>query len=273
MHDVSETAAWGDQAHAKVFDYLSKMPKCLVKKHYESFNEGRLLKKFQDDIKGKTFFEIGCATGELYRYINIFMKQFDYYGFDISEPGIKRAKEKYPQGQFNLITAGFEGIVSEYEKPDVVWCRDVVLHQENPYAFIDELIDLSDNIIILRVRTRDVGETETDSKISCQLHWDKIWVPYIILNTDEMIEKIKSHEDVNKIIVSRSYEVLGGHNSRYLPKDLYYSEAGTAETAVFIQKGKRSTDNNVEVQFDDSPDRVKYNYFDRAIHKAALLLK
>ncbi len=35
MHPVSETAAWEDQMHADVFDYLHKMPRYIVKKHYE----------------------------------------------------------------------------------------------------------------------------------------------------------------------------------------------------------------------------------------------
>ena len=272
MHAVSETAAWGDQMHANVFDYLHKMPKYIVKKHYEGFNEGRLLKKFKDDIHGDIFFEIGCATGELYRYISNFMSRFQYLGFDISVPAIERAKAKYPQGRFHLLSSGFDEILNKFGQPDVLWCRDVIMHQEQPYSFLHNLITLSKEVIILRLRTRDFGDTVFDSQRSCQLHWDKFWVPYIVLNTDEMIQKIKDHDDVKKIVISRHYEVLGGHNYRFLPKELYFTDSGTAESAVFILKGAR-TNGSVEVSFIDQTDRPHYGMLDHVIRKGFSLLK
>ncbi|MBN1636150.1 MAG: class I SAM-dependent methyltransferase [Deltaproteobacteria bacterium] len=263
---VSEKNAWGDKTHAKVFDYLHPMPGFIVKKHYESFNEGRLLRMFENDIHGNIFFEIGCATGELSRYISGFQTRFKYYGFDISDPAIARAKQKYPMGNFHKVTDGFEEIIQTFGHPDVVWCRDVVMHQELPYVFLDNLINLSNEVVILRLRTRDVGETITDPELSCQLHWDKFWVPYIVLNTDEMIQEIEAHQDVKKIVISRHYEVLGGHNFRFLPKELFFSYSGTAETAVYIQKGSRK-DASAEVSFMDQPDRPKYGIIERIIRK------
>ena len=267
-HVVSSKAAWADQMHAKVFDYMHKMPKYIIKKHYESFGEGRLLRMFRDEIRGEKFFEIGCATGELYRYVANYMKPLQYFGFDISKPAIDRAESKYPQGNFYLLAAGFEEIVQKFGRPDVVWSRDVVLHQESPYDFLRDLIELSNGIVVLRLRTRDVGATETNSEVSCQLHWDKFWVPYIVLNTEEMIQRISEHPTVKRIVVSRHYEVLGGHNYRVLPKDLYFRDAGTAETAVFIQKGKRHN-GSVDVTFMDGRDRRTNTLLDRFVQKAA----
>jgi 2-polyprenyl-3-methyl-5-hydroxy-6-metoxy-1,4-benzoquinol methylase len=246
--EVSESVAWDDQEHAVVFDYLSRMPSYFVKKFYESFNECRILNKFQGDIKGRKFFEVGCATGELYRYITNNMNQFQYHGFDISKPGINRAKSKYPKGNFHQLTSGFEEIKQKFGNPDVVWCRDVVLHQMDPYEFLSNLIDLSKEVIVLRLRTRDVGETVMDVDASCQLHWDKFWVPYIVLNIDEMIEKISQAKNIKRIIISRNYEVLGGHNFRFLPKELFFKSSGTAETAVYIQKTEKTSD-SVEVSY------------------------
>lgn len=272
MHTVFEKDAWSDQMHADVFDYLNKMPKYIVKKHYEGFNECRLLKLFKDDIQGNIFFEIGCATGELYRYISKYMRRFQYFGFDISEPAIARAKEKFPHGRFHLLSSGFDEIREIYGRPEIIWCRDVIMHQNAPYVFLSELINLSREVIVLRLRTRDVGDTVFDSQNSCQLHWDKFWVPYIVLNTDEMIHKIKDHENIKKIVVSRHYEVLGGHNYRFLPKELYFTDARTAETAVFIQK---SSDINgpAEVLFMDQKDRPRYGIIDRVVRKAFSILK
>jgi len=271
MHSVSETAAWQDQMHADVFDYLHRMPLYIVRKHYESFNEGRLLKRFGNEIRGDMFFEIGCATGELYRYLQQFMSRFHYVGFDISAPAIARAKAKYPQGRFHLISSGVAELEHQFGRPDAIWCRDVVMHQDNPYRFLHQLIRLSKDAVILRLRTRDAGDTVFDSEMSCQLHWDKYWVPYIVLNTDELIRQISSHEDVKRIVLSRHYEVLGGHNYRFLPKELYFRGAGTAETAVFIQKGTGK--GSADVSFMDQPDRPRYNLLDHVIRRGFSLLK
>lgn len=267
MHDVSESEAWGDETHAKVFDYLSNRPNFLIKRHYERFNEGRLLKMCSNKIKGETFFEIGCATGDLYRYISTFMNRFNYFGFDISEPAIQRAKAKYPQVEFHQLSVNIDAIANDYGRPDIIWCRDVVLHQTLPYVFLDSLITLSNEAVILRLRTRDVGKTVFEAENSCQVHWDKHWVPYIVLNIDELIAEIKKHETVGKIIISRSYEVLGGHHLRFLPKDLYFTSAGGAETAVYIHKGAR-TNGKVEVQYMDRNDRPKLSLFERLAIKA-----
>ena len=271
MNNVSETDAWSDQTHAEVFDYLHKMPNYIVKRHYETFNEGRLLNVHKNSIVGNKFFEIGCATGELYRYAKNNMDGFSYSGFDISVPALARAASKYPDGNFNLLENGFDDIIKNHGEPDVVWCRDVILHQERPYEFLSNVIKLAKHTSIVRLRTRDVGETVFDTDISCQLHWDKYWAPYIVLNIDEMINKIKEHEDVNKIIISRSYEVLGGHNYRFLPKELYFKGAGTAETAVLIQKGDR-LNGEIEILYDDNQDRPKLGLFERIIRKASFLL-
>ena len=270
---ISEKDAWGDKAHARVFDNMHPMPGFILKKHYESFNEGRLLKMFKDDINGNIFFEIGCATGELYRYIASFMSRFKYYGFDISDPAIKRAKQKYPMGNFYHLTNGFEEISQKFGQPNIVWCRDVVMHQELPYIFLDNLIELSKEVVVFRLRTRDVGATVTDPKISCQLHWDKFWVPYIVLNTEEMIEKINAHPDVKKVVISRHYEALGGLNHRFLPKELYFTDSQTAETAVYVEKGLRRQDKSAEVCFMDQADRPTYGIAERVIIKVFSLLK
>jgi 2-polyprenyl-3-methyl-5-hydroxy-6-metoxy-1,4-benzoquinol methylase len=263
---VSEREAWADQAHAQTFDYLHAVPNSILKKHYESFNEGQLLNAFERRITGNRFFEIGCATGELYRYISRYKSRFDYHGFDISEPAIARAKEKYPHAKFHRLTGGFEEILRSYGRPDVVWCRDVVLHQEDPLAFLDDLIQMTKEAVLVRLRTRDVGATLRDSQISCQLHWDKFWVPYIVVNTDELIQRISAHTDVGKVVVGRAYEVLGGFNYRFLPKELYFSESKTAETALFIHKCPRGAA-GLAVSFRDRPDRPQYTLGERVYRR------
>jgi len=237
--NVSEKEAWDDQTHAEHFDFLSTEPNWILKKHYESFGEGKLLKKWKPNNGRGVLFEIGCATGELYRYIHNYHRDLDYKGFDISQPAIERAKQKYPDGDFHKLISGLDEIVESFGQPEAVWCRDVVLHQKDPYLFLDKLIDLAKEALFVRLRTRDVGETEFNSNISCQLHWDKYWVPYIVLNVDELISRIEENKNIKLLVIHRAYDVLGGHNHRFLPEDLYFTSAGTAETSLFIQKGSR----------------------------------
>ena len=240
-HNVYEKEAWDDQTHAEHFDFLSTEPNWILKKHYESFGEGKLLKKWKPNNGRGVLFEIGCATGELYRYIHNYHRDLDYKGFDISQPAIERAKQKYPDGDFHKLISGLDEIVESFGQPEAVWCRDVVLHQKDPYLFLDKLIDLAKEALFVRLRTRDVGDTEFNTNISRQLHWDKHWVPYIVLNVNELIDKIEAHKDIKSLVIHRTYDVLGGHNYRLLPEDLYFTSTGTAETALFIQKGLRKS--------------------------------
>jgi len=52
----------------------------------------------------------------------------------------------------------------------------------------------------------------------------------MVLNITELINKILSDKEVNKIFVSR--KVYGDFNHRYLPKDTYLENAKTAETSI-----------------------------------------
>jgi SAM-dependent methyltransferase len=269
---VSEREAWSVQEHAQAFDYMHATPDFILKKHYESFNEGRLLNYCNVGNGSNKFFEIGCATGELYRYISKYRSDYSYHGFDISEPTIARAKQKYPKANFHLLIGGPEEILQNFGQPEVVWCRDVVFHQNDPYFFLDNLISLAKESLIVRLRTRDIGDTVFDTQLSCQLHWDKFWVPYIVLNTDELIRRIERHQDVKKIVVCRAYEVLGGHNHRFLPKELFFSNSRTAETALLIQKGSRSG-NDLEISFMDQLDRPRLTLGEKVVRKLFDLAK
>ena len=71
---------------------------------------------------------------------------------------------------------------------DIVYSRDTVLHQLEPFKFIKSLIDVAKDTLILRLRTRDLGSTIYDPEYSCQLVSGEEWVPYIVLNYDELIE-------------------------------------------------------------------------------------
>ena len=61
-------------------------------------------------------------------------------------------------------------------------------------------------------------------------------MPYIVLNLQELLEHILAEAPGSEVIVYRHHMILGGFNNRFLPKELYLEETGTAETPVGLFK-------------------------------------
>jgi SAM-dependent methyltransferase len=266
--NISEKAAWQDNTHARVFDEVSAYPDFLMRRRFESFNEVRLLRENIRHIRGSKLFEVGCATGEFGRYAQKFLPQLQYTGFDISRPAIERAIAKYGDARYRLLEGAIDTFRGKHGTSAVVFCRDVVLHQLNPFSFIASLLQIAEEALVLRLRTREVGETVLDAEHSCQYHYDKHWVPYIVLNTKQLLDHICSDARVSQIIVSRRFEPLGGHNFRHLPKELFYSETGSAETALIVLKQQARPD-RARIAFDDRPDGPRYSLLERALLRLA----
>ena len=84
------------------------------------------------------------------------------------------------------------------------------MHQVNPYNFLNNLIKKAKNVLVVELRSRDVGATENDVKKSYQKVND-VLLPYIVLNYDELKNfLIKNYKCKNsKIIINRNYKILG----------------------------------------------------------------
>jgi SAM-dependent methyltransferase len=199
--------------------------------------------------------EVGCATGELCRYLHLKHPSTRYHGLDVSRAALERAREKYPQDRFllhdpeaplarTLHLAGLSGPV------EVVYSKDVVHHQTDPFGFLGQLLDLASDATVVRLRTRDRGETVLDPELSCQYHYNG-WMPYLVLNLEETVDYVRRRHPKAEVTVQRHRMVLGGKENRCLPKDCYLPEVGTAETALAILL---KTDRPGEVTVEDKPD-------------------
>lgn len=256
MKEQELREAWQESIHADFFDARARHSLRLLRRVYENFNEFRLFLENKEYIRGSHFVEIGCATGELYRYLRRYHPEFSYRGFDISRPAIERAAQKFPDGQFNVCQSDLSDVIVANLSPAVVWARDVVLHQPDPFDYLSRLLPISNEVTILRLRTRDTGATVRDVELSCQWHYNH-WVPYIVLNLDEMIEAICQAVPVKRMIILKSYVQLGGWHNRFLPKECYYPETGTAETAVYIVRSEDTcTDPEIVLSRRKEPDNV-----------------
>jgi len=227
--------AWQEARHADFFDSRAHYSLERLRRVYENFNEFRLFLEHKKEILGRDFVEIGCATGELYRYLRRYYSEFTYCGFDISEPAIERARQKYPEGRFELCKPDLSDVIAANLHPAVVWARDVVHHQPDPFEYLSRLLSISNEVTILRIRTRDKGTTVLDPEQSCQWHYNH-WIPYIVLNIDETLDVICKAIPIRKLLVVKRYVQLGGWHNRFLPRECYYPDTGTAETALYVAR-------------------------------------
>jgi SAM-dependent methyltransferase len=248
---------WQAQKHVELFDFRSVLSDTDLIRDYERYNDVLLLNERLKKTKRSTaLLEVGCATGEFFRYLRLKYPQVGYCGIDISEPALECARSKYPEASFlsntptdtgDLVNGpGFDG------EPAFLYSKDVVLHQTDPFLFTKRLIETATHTVVMRLRTRDNGPTEFDPELSCQYHYSG-WMPYIVLNVDEIVEHVRAVQPAAELVIRRHHIVLGGLHNRYLPKDCYLTETGTAETAVgvFIE-----TDYPGRITIEDVPENA-----------------
>lgn len=229
---------WQSTDHVRVLDRRYALSDASLVRNYEAFNDVCLLNERLDRASDAALLEVGCATGEFYRYLRVKRPRVRYYGVDIARAAIARAREKYPAGRF---FAGEPGVpvadaLRSLDLPgawEVVYAKDVVHHQTRPFDFLAQLLDVTADMLIMRLRTRDRGATVTDPDVSCQHHYQG-WMPYIVINVQELIEHIRTRAPRSEIVVYRHHMVLGGQHNRFLPKECYLPETGTAETVVGV---------------------------------------
>ena len=229
---------WQHQEHASRFDGRSALSERDLVRNYEAFNDVRLLNERLDRSRPVTLLEVGCATGEFYRYLRIVQPQVRYYGVDISHAAIARAKEKYPEARIVPIEpkAKLAEVIERIGlsgQPEMVWCKDVIHHQTDPFKMLTELLGAASEGVILRTRTRDAGPTVMDPERSCQYHYDG-WMPYLVFNLQDLIDRIKLVAPQAECVVRRHHMILGGRENRFLPKECYLPATGTAETTIGV---------------------------------------
>ncbi|MFQ6026262.1 MAG: class I SAM-dependent methyltransferase [Dehalococcoidia bacterium] len=234
MYQSTSYQAWAQEEHVDHFSLWDRSSASRLVKQCYGFNEFQLFRTLIGNSTCSTISDIGCATGGFFRFFQKVWPALTYKGFDISEVAIEHARQIHPAGNFQV----FDGHPKSPEQAasDIVFCRDVVHHQTSPDKFLSELYDIAGSYLLLRVRTREVGATVFDVEQSCQYTYGN-WVPYIVFNTSELVDLISSFQPApTSLTIRRHPVVLGGQVSRFLPKELYYPETGTAETAVLIDK-------------------------------------
>jgi len=205
-----------------------------------------------EDKDCQSISDVGCAAGGFYRFFCKYGPHLQYRGFDLSPVAIEAAKDRFSNGDFRL----FDGdLKSNPEiRSDIVFCRDVVHHQPDPFEFLSNLYDLADKYLLLRIRTREEGATVADPELSCQYTYGQ-WVPFIVMNTLELLDFCQSLTPPPSAITLRQHPtVLGGQTGRFLPKELYYEQTRSAQTAMLIQKGDAGSNADPAIDVQISPE-------------------
>ena len=143
--------------------------------------------------------------------------------------------------------------------PDYIFERDVVVHQTDPFAFLKQICLSAKKGVFFRLRTRDKGSTVLDVEKSCQMYHG-LWAPYIMLNCDEVVSFLADLNICSKIVILKNYAILGGHHGRYLPKDCYLDETGTAESGVYIEIDQGSKRPEIIIEKKDENERIPFLY-------------
>ena len=154
--------AWNKEGHKKEFDIWNTMSKSYFKFTLGCFYENKYLINHLKKNSNLDLLEVGCATGHLLRYLKLKKVLVDYFGVDLSESCIKEAQEIHEKNCFKKITT--QNLAKQFDGKnyDIVYSRDTVPHQLEPFKFIKSLIDVAKDTLILRLRTRDLGSTIYD---------------------------------------------------------------------------------------------------------------
>ena len=97
-------AAWNKEEHKKAFDIWNTMSKSYFKFLFGCFYENKYLINHLKKNPNLSLLDIGCATGQLLRYLKLKKVLVDYFGVDISESCIQKAQEIHEKNCFKKIT-------------------------------------------------------------------------------------------------------------------------------------------------------------------------
>ena len=252
--DKSWHQAWMEEEHANHFEHWNRYSAKELVQTCDQFGEFQLFRTLVGRSDCETLLDVGCAAGRFYRFFRTVWPALQYTGVDISPVAVDRASKLHPSGDFRV----FDGNTKSLDdcQSDIVFCRDVVHHQVNPQQFLADLFNITNRYLILRLRTREKGPTIFDLSQSCQ-YWNGNWVPFIVFNTVELIDLIRSFQpSPTSITLMRVPKILGNMNNRFLPKELNSSQAGGAEAMLLVEKAIGKGDGDTVVVYSDQSPLV-----------------
>lgn len=92
---------------------------------------GARIQERMGQAQGKSFLDVGCATGELVWHLKSLFPKASFRGADVSENMIRHAQKKMPEANFSVSSAT-DTEFFEKETYDVITCVSVLSIFDNP---------------------------------------------------------------------------------------------------------------------------------------------
>ena len=235
LNNSSEISPWESKKHISLFKGYIYQNKFEFLFSERKLSENQFILEKIQQTKYPSILDYGCSTGFLKRLLNLTATKnsYHYKGVDISKTSINISKKLYGETNFQCISPNSDFL--EKNKFDIVYSRDVIVHQKEPYKLLELLLKASKKALILRTPTRDKGKTVLDVNNSFQLLYEPEIIPFIVFNIDELLKFISKDERVVSIKINKIYKVWGGERKRFLEKDLYFKETGGSRTTLLIE--------------------------------------
>ena len=96
---------WNTSFHTDTFGFWNELSNTTFNFMYGNFQENRFLLDLIKKQRASNILDVGCATGTTYRLLlnKIGRGKFQYYGIDMSEPAVEKAKSLYTKDIFCLV--------------------------------------------------------------------------------------------------------------------------------------------------------------------------
>lgn len=241
------TAAWDNEEHARRFGRAITLR-----------NDFKFLMEFRPSIPARclnyvsnvaqgneiSVLDIGCAAGDYYSYLTCqrASRTFEYEGVDISKVAIEAANRYYQTDRFQVIDRDED---LEDKTGDIVLSVNVLQHQPMAIDNLVRILQCAKQYLVVTLRTRENGETVLDPELSCQRIFGE-WVPFIVINSKELYRTIfSSVPGPVRISSFKEYRMFAGAGPRFLPKELYIEESGTAVTTLIVEKRDPGQENEI----------------------------
>jgi trans-aconitate methyltransferase len=143
---------FSDQDKTRLRDYYIKSLKTYGINSAKALNwagEESQLIRFQaltgvGDFDKKSILDVGSGLGDLYRFLNLSYRDFDYLGIDAVPELVEKAKIKYPEAKFLVFDIfNFESGSFDYVLSSGALSFKVPNHKEKYFEMIKKMFSLS----------------------------------------------------------------------------------------------------------------------------------
>ena len=133
---------WDENVVTEKYSSMDKFKKVLDrnKSRYEYL-------KIIEEVNPKSVLDVGCGMGLDYEMYKSNKSIIEYHGVDVCEGFIKSNKENHPEADFRVARA--QELPFENNEFDLVTCRGVLEHLDEPYKAISEIARVSKHDVVL----------------------------------------------------------------------------------------------------------------------------